>query len=57
VTTTIRTITPDDWPAIERLFGANGACGGCWCMWWRVEKGGRTWDGTKGEPARKALRD
>jgi GNAT superfamily N-acetyltransferase len=23
------------WPAIVALFGARGACGGCWCMWWR----------------------
>jgi GNAT superfamily N-acetyltransferase len=53
---TIRAITPEDWPTIERLFGANGACGGCWCMWWRVEKGGKTWDAAKGEPARKTMR-
>ena len=28
-------LTPDRWPDIEALFGRNGACGGCWCMWWR----------------------
>ena len=33
---TTRAIGADDWPVIERLFGANGACGGCWCMYWRV---------------------
>jgi GNAT superfamily N-acetyltransferase len=27
--------TAERWPDLERLFGANGACGGCWCMWWR----------------------
>jgi GNAT superfamily N-acetyltransferase len=32
-----------DWPAIEQLFGDKGACGGCWCMWPRVPKGGKTW--------------
>lgn len=21
-------------PDLERLFGARGACGGCWCQWW-----------------------
>jgi GNAT superfamily N-acetyltransferase len=52
----IRPLTTSDWPVVERLFGANGACGGCWCMWWRVEKGGRTFDNAKGEPNRKALR-
>jgi GNAT superfamily N-acetyltransferase len=23
------------WPDFERLFGERGACGGCWCMFWR----------------------
>src|SRR5262245_26839300 len=53
---TIRLLTPRDWPAIERLFGANGACGGCWCMWWRVEKGGKTWTAAKGDPNKRAFR-
>jgi GNAT superfamily N-acetyltransferase len=34
-------LTPDLWPALELLFGKNGACAGCWCMWWRLEKGER----------------
>ena len=25
----------------ERLFGEKGACAGCWCMFWRLEKGER----------------
>jgi GNAT superfamily N-acetyltransferase len=33
---TIRPLTPDLWPALEDLFGDNGACNGCWCMYWRV---------------------
>ncbi|HLZ82208.1 MAG TPA: GNAT family N-acetyltransferase [Caulobacteraceae bacterium] len=33
---TIRPLTPDLWPALEDLFGALGACNGCWCMYWRV---------------------
>ena len=28
-------LTPDRWDDLERLFGAHGATGGCWCMWWR----------------------
>jgi len=32
----IRPLTPDLWPALEDLFGPNGACGGCWCMFWRI---------------------
>ena len=33
---TIRPLTPDLWPALEDLFGENGACNGCWCMYWRI---------------------
>ena len=29
---------PDDWDDLARLFGARGACGGCWCMWWRLAR-------------------
>src|SRR5262245_59967119 len=29
-------LTPERWPDLERLFGANGACDGCWCMFWRM---------------------
>ncbi|HYZ89442.1 MAG TPA: GNAT family N-acetyltransferase [Myxococcales bacterium] len=35
----IRELTPELWPAFEKLFGANGACAGCWCMWWRLGEG------------------
>jgi GNAT superfamily N-acetyltransferase len=33
---TIRPLTPDLWPALEDLFGAIGACNGCWCMYGRI---------------------
>ena len=49
-------LTPELWSAVETLFGANGACGGCWCMWWRVERGGRLWDETKGAKAKSRFR-
>jgi GNAT superfamily N-acetyltransferase len=32
----IRPLTPDLWPALEDLFGKNGACNGCWCMYARI---------------------
>jgi hypothetical protein len=32
----VRPLTPDLWPALEDLFGKNGACNGCWCMYWRL---------------------
>ena len=31
-------LTPDRWPALEKLFGSRGACGGCWCMLWRLPR-------------------
>jgi hypothetical protein len=33
---TIRSLTPDQWPALMDLFGEHGACSGCWCMYWRI---------------------
>jgi GNAT superfamily N-acetyltransferase len=50
----IRPLTDELWPAFTELFGANGACGGCWCMLWRVAA--RDWDGRKGAPNRAAMR-
>jgi GNAT superfamily N-acetyltransferase len=32
----IRPLTPNLWPAFKDLFGENGACNGCWCMYWRI---------------------
>ena len=31
-------LTPDHWADFETLFGANGACSGCWCMFWRLPR-------------------
>jgi GNAT superfamily N-acetyltransferase len=28
-------LTRDRWGDLEALFEKNGACDGCWCMWWR----------------------
>lgn len=36
MTLDIRPLTPQLWPALEDLFGPNGACAGCWCMYWRI---------------------
>jgi GNAT superfamily N-acetyltransferase len=44
--------TPASWPDIERLFGPKGACAGCWCMFWREEKGERV----RGPEARRRFR-
>lgn len=51
----IRELTPELWPELERLFGPNGACGGCWCMWWRL-RGREEWNRARGEPNRRRFR-
>lgn len=28
-------LTPERWQDFETLFGPKGACGGCWCMFWK----------------------
>jgi GNAT superfamily N-acetyltransferase len=52
----IRPLEPGDWPIIVKLFGAKGACGGCWCMWPRVPHGGKAWDEAKGPKNRDRFR-
>jgi GNAT superfamily N-acetyltransferase len=29
---------PERWLDFEKLFVKNGACGGCWCMWWKLTR-------------------
>jgi len=31
-------LTKARWPQFELLFGQRGACGGCWCMLWRLNR-------------------
>lgn len=31
-------LTPDRWKDLVLLFGERGACGGCWCMSWRLKR-------------------
>ncbi|MBM3836830.1 MAG: GNAT family N-acetyltransferase [Verrucomicrobia bacterium] len=35
---TFRPLTPERWPDLQALFGERGACGGCWCMTWRLKR-------------------
>ena len=51
----IRELKPDLWPSLENLFGPNGACAGCWCMWWRIEEDER-WPDVKGAPAKRRMK-
>lgn len=47
-------LTPGRWGDLEELFGARGACGGCWCMWWRLPR--QEFERGKGEGNRAAFR-
>jgi len=38
--------SPDRWAEVEELFGERGACGGCWCMYWRLPRS--EWTASKG---------
>jgi GNAT superfamily N-acetyltransferase len=51
----VRDLTPARWPALEALFGERGACGGCWCMYWRIEKGER-WEDLQGASAKRRMK-
>ena len=33
---TVLPFAPDLWPALEDLFGQQGAVSRCWCMYWRI---------------------
>src|SRR5881628_1502760 len=50
----IRPVTAARWPDLESLFGKNGACAGCWCMWWRLQRA--EWVKQKGPKNRDALK-
>ena len=47
-------LTSDRWSDLEQLFGERGACGGCWCMWWRLKRS--TFNEQKGEKNKSAFK-
>jgi len=47
-------VTPKRWADFESLFGARGACGGCWCMLWRLTR--KEFEKQKGEANRQAMK-
>ena len=46
-------LTTATWSGFEHLFGERGACGGCWCMTWRLSS--REYEGLKGEGNHQAM--
>jgi len=47
-------LTQDRWSDFEDLFGPRGACGGCWCMWYRLKRS--EFEKQKGEGNKKAMK-
>lgn len=50
-----RELAPGMWAEVEELFGKNGACAGCWCMFWRLGEGEK-FDDVKGAKAKERFR-
>lgn len=50
----VHPLTSDRWKDLVALFGERGACGGCWCMWWRLARS--AFVKGKGAGNRRALR-
>jgi len=46
-------LTINRWNDFEDLFGPRGACGGCWCMLWRLPR--RQFEQQKGEGNKQAM--
>jgi len=49
----VQPLTAGRWGDLEALFGARGACGGCWCMFWRLPR--KQFEQQKGRQNRAAL--
>ena len=52
---TYQPLTPERLPDFETLFGAKGACGGCWCMYHRLNHA--DYEKLKGGGTREAMRN
>lgn len=47
-------VTASRWADLEALFGDRGACGGCWCMFWRLPR--KQFDAGKGAGNKRAMK-
>ncbi|MEW6368604.1 MAG: GNAT family N-acetyltransferase [Acidobacteriota bacterium] len=47
-------VTADRWRDMRQLFGSRGACGGCWCMYWRLKRS--EFERRKGDGNRRAMK-
>jgi len=44
----------ETWKDFEKLFGERGACGGCWCMSWRLKRS--DFEKSKGEGNKRKMK-
>jgi len=51
---TLKPLTEKTWNDWLALFGKRGACGGCWCMWWRLRR--KEFDAGKGIKNMRAMK-
>jgi GNAT superfamily N-acetyltransferase len=51
----VHPLTPQRWLDFQTLFGERGACGGCWCMWWRLKRA--LFNRQKGDRNKRAMRE
>jgi GNAT superfamily N-acetyltransferase len=49
-----RPLRTEQWDDFVMLFGERGACGGCWCMLWRLSK--KQFESQKGEGNKLAMK-
>jgi len=47
-------LTVNRWNDFEILFRKRGACGGCWCMWWRLKRS--VYEQQKGDGNKSAMK-
>ena len=52
---TFSPLTSNNWNDFVELFGDKGACGGCWCMTWRLKAA--EYNKQKGEGNKKAMKE
>lgn len=50
----VHPVTPERWQDMTTLFGPRGACGGCWCMYWRLTRS--QFEQRKGTPNKRAMK-
>jgi len=51
---TFKPLTKERWDDFVTLFGERGACGGCWCMFWRLTR--KEFESQKGEANKLAMK-